>query len=94
MAHTKTKQNPIVAFTYYANNFHLDFIDRVWRDNPLLVNHLQDKWDTLVTQLTKAREESNNSLIRNMSGTELFYRFYMMLDTSNKELLNEFILKQ
>ena len=37
MAHTnwRTKQNPIVA-TYYANNFHYDFIDRVWRDNPLL----------------------------------------------------------
>ena len=46
MAHTKTKQDPIVAFTYYANNFHYDFIDRVWTDNPLLANHLQDKWDT------------------------------------------------
>tara|TARA_R100001244_G_scaffold131803_1_gene105835 strand:+ start:772 stop:1050 length:279 start_codon:yes stop_codon:yes gene_type:complete len=90
----KQKQNPIIAFTYYANNFHYDFIDRVWKDNPALKEHLKGKWDILVTQLTKARKESNNSLIRNMSGTELFYQFYMMLDTSNKELLNEFILKQ
>ena len=94
MAHTKTKQDPIVAFTYYANNFHLDFIDRVWKDNPLLVNHLQDKWDSLVTQLTKAREECSNLFVRNMTGTVLFYEFYMMLDQSNKELLNEFILNQ
>ena len=94
MAHTKTKENPIVAFTYYANNFHYEFIDRVWTDNPLLVNHLQDKWDTLVTQLTKAREECSNPLVRSMTGTELFYRFYMMLDQSNKEHLNEFILNQ
>jgi len=94
MAHTKTKQDPIVAFTYYANNFHLDFIDRVWRDNPLLVNHLQDKWDSLVTHLTKARKECSNPFVRSMGGTEVFYRFYMMLDQSNKELLNEFILNQ
>ena len=94
MAHTKTKEDPIVVFTYYANNFHLDFIDRVWTDNPLLVYHLQDKWDSLVAHLTKAREECSNPFVRSMGGTELFYRFYMMLDQSNKELLNEFILNQ
>ena len=86
------KSDAIVEFTYYANNYQYDFIDQVWKDNTMLKNHLNDKWDTLVTQLTKAREECSNPLVRSMSGTELFYRFYMMLDYGNKEKLNQFIL--
>ena len=88
------KSEAIVDFTYYANNYQYDFIDEVWKDNTILKNHLNDKWDVLVSHLTKARKESNNAFIRSMTGTDLFYRFYMALDSSNKEKLNQFILTQ
>lgn len=86
------ESNAIVSFTYYANNFHYDFIQRVWGVDTMISNHLQSKWDVLVGYLTVARKETDNRFIKNLTGTELFYKFYMMLDSSNKELLNEFIL--
>jgi len=93
------ESNAIIKFTYYANNFHYDFIKRVWGTNYSdmymhtdLSNHLQSKWDVLVSKLTIARKESDNRFVKNLTGTELFYKFYMMLDNSNKELLNNFIL--
>jgi len=86
------ESNAIIKFTYYANNFHYDFIQRVWGEDTSLSNHLQSKWDVLVSQLTIARKESDNRFVKNLTGTELFYKFYMMLDNSNKELLNNFIL--
>jgi len=86
------KSDAIVEFTYYANNYQHDFIEQVWNDNTMLKNHLKDKWDVLVSHLTKAQRESDNDFIRSMTGTDLFYKFYMALDSSNKEKLNQFIL--
>ena len=82
----------IIKFNYYANNFHYDFIQLVWGEDTSLSNHLQSKWDVLVSQLTNARKESDNRFVTNLTGTTLFYKFYMMLDTYNKYKLNNFIL--
>jgi len=97
------ESSAIIKFTYYANNFHYDFIQRVWGEERIyndgktfihtsLSNHLQTKWDVLVTKLSCARAETDNRFVKNLTGTELFYKFYMMLDNSNKEILNNFIL--
>jgi len=90
-------RNDIITFTYYANNYEYDFIEKAWGNTDIkgtLGNHLKEKWDVLVSKLTQARKECDNPFVRNLTGTCLFYEFYMMLDNRNKGTLNRYIINK
>jgi len=67
-----------INFMYFANNFHHDWIDSIWRPETSLHNHLYEKWRNLCT---------NNSY----GGTANFLTFFMQLDGGNKEMLLDWI---
>lgn len=68
----------------YANNYNYNFIEDCWKDDPSLANHLKDKWNGIVGQMDR--------LGRTFNGTDVWFLFYMMLDESNKDKLNLYIL--
>lgn len=96
--YSQCESDAIIKFTYFANNFTGDFIEKVWGDGSL-GQHLKGKWEMLGHQLMAFKTASQhikdgNYYGHGLSGTENFYKFYMMLDNSNKELLNEYILNK
>jgi len=93
--YSQCESDAIIKFTYFANNFTGDFVEKVW-GNGSLGQHLKDKWEMLGQQLMAFKTASQhikdgNYYGHGLSGTENFYKFYMMLDSYNKELLNNYI---
>jgi len=98
--------NHINKFNVYANNFEYDFIRLVWADNPTLRDHLYDKWDVLMSKLKTTQKVLNKRVhnystteenlfeyqVLTLTGTTIFYEFFMMLDSSNKDKLNTYII--
>tara|TARA_Y100000766_G_C18755874_1_gene530843 strand:- start:527 stop:877 length:351 start_codon:yes stop_codon:yes gene_type:complete len=96
----------INKFNVYANNFEYDFIRLVWADNPTLRDHLYDKWDVLMSKLKTTQRvlikryknvsptitNDEYSQVLTLTGTTIFYEFFMMLDSSNKYKLNKYII--
>jgi hypothetical protein len=81
-----SKFSDIDTIVYYGLNWHYDFIDLVWADDPSLVNHLKGKMETC----TEGTHKSSGTQYRIMFG--VFTRFLTMLDSSNREKLYNWIL--
>tara|TARA_R100000935_G_scaffold58799_1_gene98043 strand:- start:1320 stop:1682 length:363 start_codon:yes stop_codon:yes gene_type:complete len=93
--YNKCESDSIIKFTYFANNFNHNFIQEVWGTNSL-GQHLKDKWDMLgheqmAFKTATQHVKEGNYYGQRLSGTDNFYKFYMMLDSYNKEVLNNYI---
>lgn len=71
------------AFVNWLYNAPPDFIEVAWSNSPFMARHLREKLTGLVTHY---------SLKRYMS-IEVLGRFIHEMDTDNKEILYEYILK-
>jgi hypothetical protein len=82
-----SKFSDIDTIIYYGLNWHYDFIDLVWENDPSLVNHLKGKMKTC----TEGINEDSGTQYRITFG--IFTRFLTMLDSANREKLYDWILR-
>lgn len=67
-----------INFMYFANNFHHDWMDSIWKPETSIHTHLYAKWRNLCISNT-------------YGGTANFLTFFMQLDEGNKEILLDWI---
>lgn len=68
--------NAINTFMFWTANFDYFFIEKVWKDRPLMAKHLRSKWSGM--------EEHY--------GSATIYRFYFELDTNERKVLLEWVM--
>ena len=73
----KTALNAINKFFYFSMNFPYDFIEKVWGDEPWLVNHLKGKF---------------NGLYDSDGSYGVINAFYGELSTSNRIKLMDWVM--
>jgi len=69
------KQNEINKFMFFGHNYNSNFISKVYGDKSVMGNHLQNKFSNLYEKYS----------------TLTFFIWYMELDDTNKELLQNYI---
>ena len=72
-----TNFQAINNFMYFGYNFNHDFIEQVWKAEPIMAKHLRDKFNSYAVQL--------------QSGTQAYFHWFMQLDQKNKETLTNWI---
>lgn len=73
----------IDSIVWFGLNYTPDFIDECWSDDPVLANHLCNKFAICTEGLRELRQLSYG----------VFTRFITMLDQANREKLYQFILE-
>jgi hypothetical protein len=69
--------NPIEKWCYWCTNYHPDFIEKAWADNPNMADHLKGKF----------------SMYLNRYGSEgAMPIFYLNLDGENRRILENYVL--
>lgn len=69
--------NPIEKWCYWCTNYHPDFIERAWADNPRMADHLEGKF----------------SMYYNRYGSEgAMLIFYLNLDGENRRILENYVM--
>lgn len=70
--------NSIINFCYFTGNFPHNFINQVWKDEKLLANHLNSKFDDFVKRENVGYASYN-----------VFMKWFFDLDEDNKlKLIN------
>tara|TARA_A100001201_G_scaffold70839_1_gene65039 strand:+ start:3263 stop:3505 length:243 start_codon:yes stop_codon:yes gene_type:complete len=72
---TDTDITQVTRFMYFAYNFPIGWMEKVWADDEHLLNHFKDKWAGGIAKC----------------GTHRFFDFYMNLDGKNKDKLVQWI---
>ena len=71
--------NPIEKWNYWCANFYYDFIEQAWADDPLMAKHLRNKFDTYYDQV---------------GSYGAMTKFYLNLDSTNREILEKFVMNK
>ena len=71
-------RSDIHKFVFFGYNFPSNFIENAWKDDDWMISHLRDKF---------------NSLYDKYGSGEVMNRFYVELDDQNREILEEWIIK-
>jgi len=85
-----TNSESMATLMTYAYNFNYDFIKDCWKDDKSLVDHLNGKWADIANNITAINKKVGGW--PRLSGTDIWFRFYMELDQENKDKLNQYIL--
>ena len=73
----------IDSIVYFGLNYSYNFIAECWADDPVLANHLSDKFAICTEGLRESRQLSYG----------VFTRFITMLDQANREKLYQYIIE-
>lgn len=69
----------ISKFVFFGYNYPHDFIQQIWRDEQVIANHLQNKFDMFY---------------KKVGPNAVMNRFYVELDNENREKLERYILSK
>lgn len=69
--------NPIEKWNYWCTNFHHDFIEKAWADDPNMAHHLRNKF---------------NEYYDSAGSYGVMTKFYLNLDGTNRQILEDYVM--